>query len=382
MKPALRNITAALLALFLVSAANAQAIPEELARRNELFREHIQAKDYAAALEDIEAMLAMRDVDSLSGARGSLLYNQSCLHALLGHKEEMLESIRAAVAAGYTSYEKYATDTDFDAYRGDADFQAVLAGIRATHGPKPLTWDHAQMAPAFVQKFDRARTPGLKRLRNEFATDGIVAGLSDEYARLIAITKWASGQWQHSPSQMASKADPLTILREAKAGGRFICRDYAIVTASVASIYGMKSRLVNLLPADVETRSEAHAVAEVWIPRFRKWVIADGQYGIVPELNGTPLSAIELQAAIADEKPVQCRGNEERCAGWKWFIVRNMYYFKTMADQRRFDGAAGSMLILVPKGAPNPRKFAGGNEELFAGAIYTSNPAAFYAKPK
>lgn len=157
----------------------------------------------AAVLEDIEAMLATAGIEALPGARGSLLYNQACLHALLGHKEEMIGSIRAAVAAGYTSYEKYATDTDFDRYRGDSDFQAVLAGIRAAHGPKPFVWDPSQPAPAFVQKFDRARNPGLKRLRKEFATDGVVSGVSDEYPRLIAITKWASEQWPHSPSQMA-----------------------------------------------------------------------------------------------------------------------------------------------------------------------------------
>jgi hypothetical protein len=38
--------------------------------------------------------------------------------------------------------------------------------------------------------------------------------------------------------------------------------------------------------------------------------------------------------------------------------------------------------VLVPKGAPNPKKFAGGNEDVFAGAIYTSNPDTFYAPPK
>ena len=178
---------------------------------------------------------------------------------------------------------------------------------------------------------------------------------------------------------MASKADPITVVREAKAGGRFICRDYAIVTASVTGAYGMPSRLANLLPADVETRSEAHAVAEVWVEK--KWVIADGQFGIVPELDGIPLSAVELQAALAAERPVRCRGNEARCAEWKRFILPNLYYFKTVTDQRRFEGKAESMLILVPKGAPNPRKFAGGNEELFAGAVYTSNPESFYGRP-
>jgi hypothetical protein len=377
----MRTMTVLLVALQFAASARAQAVPEKLAARNQLFREHVTAKDYPAAVEDIRAMLAMPEIEGLSGARGSLLYNEACLHALLGQKSEMLDSIRSAVAAGYTKYERFATDADFDAYRGEAEFKALLAEIKKAYGPKPLVWDDRQPAPRFRQSFDGRHAPGLKKLRAEFATDAVVAGIRDEYARLIAITKWASGRWQHSSNQMASKADPLTILREAKAGGRFICRDYAIVTAGVASVYGMRSRLVNLLPADVETRSEAHAVAEVWLPRFGKWVIADGQYGIVPELAGTPLSAVELQAALADELPVQCRGDEARCAEWKRFIVRNMYYFKTMADQRRFEDAGGSMLILVPKGAPNPTKFAGGNEELFAGAVYTSNPKSFYASP-
>ncbi len=37
--------------------------------------------------------------------------------------------------------------------------------------------------------------------------------------------------------------------------------------------------------------------------------------------------------------------------------------------------------MVVPKGAPAPRKFAGGNEEVFAGSVYTSNPDSFYAAP-
>ena len=369
------------LSLFIAMAAGAQDASDALQERNRLFREHVTARDYAAALGDVAAMLEMQEIDALPGARGSLLYNQACLHALLGQKAEMLEGIRAAVAAGYTNYDQYANDKDFDAFRGDAGFKALLADIKARFGPKPLAWNRETPPPPFRQFFDGKRERGLAQLRREYALDSVIAA-SAPYDRLIAITNWASRQWEHSPNQMASKADPLTILREAKAGGRFICRDYAIVTASVAAAYGMPSRVVNLLPADVETRSEAHAVAEVWVKPLREWVIADGQYGIVPELDGAPLSAIELQAALAEERPVRCRGNEGRCAEWKRFILRNMYYFKTVTDQRRFAADKGGMLILVPDGAPNPRKFAGGNEELFAGAVYTSNPDSFYARPR
>ena len=71
------------------------------------------------------------------------------------------------------------------------------------------------------------------------------------------------------------------------------------------------------------------------------------------------------------------------CAQWKPFILRNAYYFKVARDQRRFDAKpGGAQLVLVPKGAPDPRKFAGGNEEVFAGAVYISNPAVFYSRPR
>jgi hypothetical protein len=39
-------------------------------------------------------------------------------------------------------------------------------------------------------------------------------------------------------------------------------------------------------------------------------------------------------------------------------------------DQRSFEHRTVSQLVLVPKGAPKPTKFAGGNEEIFAGAVY------------
>jgi hypothetical protein len=69
-------------------------------------------------------------------------------------------------------------------------------------------------------------------------------------------------------------------------------------------------------------------------------------------------------------------------AEWKPFLLRNAFFFKTGNDQRAFEHRTTAQLVLVPKGAPNPKKFAGGNEEVFAGAVYTSNPDTFYAPPR
>jgi len=102
------------------------------------------------------------------------------------------------------------------------------------------------------------------------------------------------------------------------------------------------------------------------------------------ELKGVPLNGIELQAALAEEnQDLRCSVGEQVCRQWKSFILPNMFYFKVSRSQRRFfEGSSPEQLVLVPKGASWPRKFAGGNEEVFAGARYISDPSVFYASPK
>jgi hypothetical protein len=229
--------------------------------------------------------------------------------------------------------------------------------------------------------FDDPQEPRFLTLRKEFVIDPVVSGGKGDLERLIALATWTSAQWKHSPTQMAKATDPIGVLREARAGGRFICTDYAIVLAGAARAYGMKARVLNLMPRDVESRSEAHTLTEVWLPRLEKWALADGQYGIVPEKDGVPLSAVELQAALANDEPVQCAGEADRCNEWKPFVVRNLYYFKISNDQRSFGKHTTSQLVLVPKGAPEPHKFNGGSPEIFQGSIYTSNPDSFYTPP-
>lgn len=246
----------------------------------------------------------------------------------------------------------------------------------------PLIWDRSQPAPLFSVLSDDPKIPQFLEMRREFAIDAVVAGAKDDYERLRRLAHWVSTRWEHSSDQMASKSDPLTILREAQKGGRFICREYAVVMAGVAAAYGMPARVVNLLPRDVETRSEAHSVAEVWLEGFGKWVLADGQWGVVAELDGVPLNAIEVQAALAADRKVVCNAGDGVFVEWKPFILRNAFFIKMGNDQRAFEHRTTAQLVLVPKGAPKPTKFAGGNEEVFAGSIYTSNPDSFYAPPR
>ena len=364
----------------LLLAQNQSVDDKWRALNDELTRSYGQ-KDWPTSLAVLDRMMKLADETKNGDIRGSIFYMRGCIQSLAGQKALALEALRQAVVAGFTDYGKYGSDTDLDPLRGDPKFKALLAEIKAKYGPTPIEWDHSRPAPEFPVLYDDLKDSHLSEMRREFAIDDVVAGAKDDFERLRRLALWVSRRWEHSPSQMASKSDPITILREAQKGGRFICREYAIVMAGVASAYGMPSRVVNLLPREVETRSEAHSVAEVWLEELHKWVLADGQYGAIGELSGIPLSAVELREAFAEDKPVVCSAGDKVLAEWKPFILRNAFYFKIYGDQRLFVRAASGQLILVPKGAPEPHKFAGGNEGLFADAIYTSNPDTFYAPP-
>jgi hypothetical protein len=346
------------LALGIVCApllARKQSVDEKWQALNKELKQAYGQKDWPGAMSVVDRMLKLADETKNDEYRGSIWYTKACVHSLAGQKEEAIASIREALANGFTDYDRYRSDTDFDALRDNPEFKALLAEIKAKYGPAPLVWDRDTTAPQFPVQYDDPKDPRYAEMRREFAIDEVVAGAKDDYERLCRLARWVSTRWEHSPNQMASKSDPVTILREAKAGARFICREYAIVMAGVAAAYGMPARVINLLPRDVETRSEAHSVAEVWLDGLGKWVM---------------------------DRPVVSSAGAGMLAEWKPFILRNAYYFKCGNDQRSFEHKTTAQLVLVPKDAPRPTKFAGGNEEVFAGAVYTSNPATFYAPPK
>ncbi|MDD8027888.1 MAG: transglutaminase-like domain-containing protein [Acidobacteriota bacterium] len=378
-----KMISVCLMGAGLCLGAAAQAsLEEQFQAANKDLARCVEARNWTGALDVLERQLGLADRIGNPSIKADVLYNKACYLALSGQKARAIAAAREAVKAGFTDYEKYAADSDLDSLRPDPEFKAFLADIKARYGPRPLAWDESQAPPPFEWTFDGPETPEFIEMRKEFSIDEVVAGAKDDYERLRRLTEWVSARWPHSSSQTASKTDPLTILREAKAGGRFICRDYAVVLAGAAKAYGMPARVLNLLPRDVETRSEAHSVAEVWLESRHKWVLADGQYGTIGELEGVPLNGLELQAAFAADKPVRCASGTAVCAEWKPFILRNAFYFKTADDQRSYRRAFKRQLVLVPKGAAEPHKFAGGSEGVFEGAVYTSNPATFYAPPK
>lgn len=338
-----------------------------------------QAERYPEALRVLQEALAATEGD-LRPWRPTVLYNIACVHARLGDKRQAIASLQEAVAAGYHDYGNVRSDTDFDSLRSESSFVALAAALREKFGPKPLGWDHEAPAAPFDLRFDAPELPQLVELRREFDLDPVVAGAKDDYERLQRLTAWASRRWTHGPGR-PSHDDPLTILREAKQGKRFLCVHYSMVLAAAARAYGMPARVLGLMPADVGTNDNDHVAVEVWVARWKKWVLADGQFGTIATLDGTPLNAAELRNAVAVEsRALACSVGAAACRRWTNWIAPYAYHLGVWQDQRLFEHEARAQLILSPLGAARPVKVRNG-VDFFRRATFTTNADLFYAPP-
>jgi hypothetical protein len=66
----------------------------------------------------------------------------------------------------------------------------------------------------------------LKELRQNYGLDTLTSNLPNEIEKIKTILHWSSSQWEHNGSNSPSKADALTILKEAEAGNQFRCVEF------------------------------------------------------------------------------------------------------------------------------------------------------------
>jgi len=227
--------------------------------------------------------------------------------------------------------------------------------------------------------------PYLKSLRMEYELDKIVDGSNSDYEKVQAICYWVHGLWEHHGSNEPQNDDPISILQEVKQGKRFRCVEYAIVINGCLNALGIPARGLALKTEDVETRRSGagHVVVETYLLDINKWILVDGQWSVIPLLNGTPLNAVELQNALAQNLPGLTIWSPSEIKADKYFrwIRPYLFYFDIKLDNRvGVPDRLSKKLMLVPIGAKKPKVFQ--RKHPIGDVIYTHSVRAFYTKPE
>ncbi len=231
----------------------------------------------------------------------------------------------------------------------------------------------------------------LTLLRTKYRIQEMIKGLNSDSEKALKIMNWVHNLWEHDGYSEPEKEDALYILEEVEKGRNFRCVEYGVVTSACLKSIGLKARTVGLKTKDLETRKSGagHVVLEVFLNDLGKWVMLDPQFDVMPFLDDRPLNAVEFQKAIFQDfanlkiKSLTSNGIPKRFyVDW---IYPYLYYFDIGFDNREgFNHQVEEILgkrrlMLVPKGAKNPKVFQGSFPLDFY--HYTNSLNDFYVPP-
>jgi len=227
-------------------------------------------------------------------------------------------------------------------------------------------------------------------LRSQYPVGQVIKNDRSDKEKVLSILNWTHHQWKHDGNSTPSKNDALTILKEAKAGGRFPCFAYSIVLRDQLVANGYKARVLYLKSKDASTKqgSPGHVVTEVYLNDLKKWAYVDGQFNAMPTLNGVPLNAVEFQHALSHNYDKVVIASRDKIVKEEYVAFANdyLYYFDTALDNRslpadqRFSIDGKRSLMLVPEGAPELDKIDFWQMKIDY-CVYTRSMQDFYAVP-
>lgn len=138
--------------------------------------------------------------------------------------------------------------------------------------------------------------PSLERLRRQEGLEAVVAGAADRLDAAVRLSHWTHRQIGFGIPGEYPPWEANTILEWIRSGRTAgFCGQYAQVYAQACLSLGWRPRYVEIGPA---TNPIEHFSTEVWIDPLAKWVHLDPTHDVRFELEGRPLSSLEIHQAL------------------------------------------------------------------------------------
>jgi hypothetical protein len=161
--------------------------------------------------------------------------------------------------------------------------------------------------------FEDFNHPELVALLKKERIDEVTKPGMTEFDKILLVKSWVHKQL--NVPGVASSYPPwnaavvLDWVRKNKV--QVLCGHYAVVFAQIMTGLGIPARYIDLSSAE----NEGHFVVEVWSNDFNKWVLMDPYQDQYYQLEGMPLSALDLHLAFVNEKPgdiMRIQGKESK----------------------------------------------------------------------
>ena len=236
--------------------------------------------------------------------------------------------------------------------------------------------------PAF-REFEEFSSPRIRRLREEYGLDAVVAGETSEFRRMLKLRNWIFQRWPIDNDQK-SGGDVFAILEKAKAGYGFYCSHSMLVQHAVMTAMGYVARDLGVDSDHLAFgKSNHHGMNDVWSNEYGKWVLFDAKYDVHYERDGVPLSSLEVHEAVRanlGKGLVKMQGPERREAPMKGLeyptsSVLSYWWIGYTTGMRTFTGKSegGGIVVLDSDAFRRTRWFRGGENSLSDHWAYRAN---------
>ena len=154
---------------------------------------------------------------------------------------------------------------------------------------------------------ERPDHPGLAALRQREKLDAVVAPGADEWSKMRLLCSWANSQFAMGTPDPYPPWDAnavLEMIRSGRTGG--YCAQYAVVFVQACAAMGWPARYLDIKPRDPKD-GNGHITVEIWSNHFNRWVALDPTMDATFELDGRPLSALEIHQALVGGRDEQVK---------------------------------------------------------------------------
>jgi hypothetical protein len=171
-------------------------------------------------------------------------------------------------------HEPRAMERVFGEHFPDYSFKVeVSAAIPSDQGR--VIFQHESLTDPEVVEFLKLADPVINGSRDVFEIASRVRGMTEHGRATVAF----------------DDNNPVEIMRVAQLGEPLTCRPFSLLFGACVVEKGYSSRLLGL---SKDGRKFDHAVTEVFVPDFRKWIVIDTDFNIAYRRRGEWLSAAEL----------------------------------------------------------------------------------------
>ncbi len=147
----------------------------------------------------------------------------------------------------------------------------------------------------------------LEELRRKYELDDVISGGRTEFERMLLLREWVRNRWDHGWSVASNPDSALDILEAARGGSDFACGYYSMTLMQCFLALGFVARRASISKAATEWMAHdegniGHSIPEVYSHDFHKWIMLDADMNVHYELDGVPLSVLEIHRAWVERR--------------------------------------------------------------------------------